>query len=211
MKFSYAKATPSIMRELEVPNSLQEEIEDSILGFPYIVYNLSEKVAMIPEPVDPFSLPDRPYKLIIKECVLNVSETRASDPSENCIMVFVTRESECFDDQVLIDIVRNAFSHLIGARVYELPITVRNRCSRPKTPITRDPVKLIEWVNESVDLVVPGTEKLANDLIMSTIRKDELDAFIQFGRSTEWRGLSPKAKRLYGSLLSDLINNGEAV
>jgi hypothetical protein len=207
MKFSKIECTGPLLGALNAPVDLENRIRRDPIGSTF-VYSQSDNAALFAHPFDHSTYPDQVFTLVVDGEALWVWEKVQEKDKAARIEVFVSKETERFDDQFLVDLVREAFSAWKNDEQFSLPISIRNRSRSPKAP--RNPEQIIAALNKFMTLMPPGTEDLVDDLFVpALVRPEEIDDFVAFGRRNGFEGLGPEARSLFGPVLRKLERGGE--
>ena len=207
MPFTKTECTSALLKELAAPLTLEKEIGQHPVGQSCIV-DTPMRTALFPHPFHHSTYPDQSFTLIVDGQLFRVWEKIGDSSGGNRIEVYVSKETEHFEDSVLVSLIRDAFSVLRGASEPTLPVLVKNRTLPPKPP--RDPEKIIAGLNKFLKLMPPGSEQLSQDLFVpALVRPEELEAFVSYGRNTAWKGLDTEAMDLFREVLVRLENEAK--
>lgn len=205
MDFTYEVATAHVLDELGVPKSFQNEIKDSLLGYPKIAYNLDKRLAIIPEVTDPFVLPNHSFILFINDYSFLISVVGAAEADNMMVEVFANEDLYLFNDFSLVEIVRSGLNYIKDVRLPIENISIRKPRSEFNC-VVRTTEEIIEYVNLLSEKVSFYEEKDAYSLLLSLIRFSEQGRFVELGDSTNWIGLTEKAREIFESTFNQVAN-----
>ena len=208
MPFIKTECTDELLKEFAAPSAL--ELEKEIGRHPFsqaCIVDVSRRAALFTHPFHHSTYPDQAFTLIVDGQLFRVWEIVGNNSGGDRIDVYVSKGAEHFEDGVLMSLVRDAFSVLRGTGECTLPIMV----ARPLRLIfPRDPEKIIVFLNKFRTLMPPGLEQVAqNFFVPALVRPEELEAFVDYGRKTRWKGLDPKAMDLFREVLVRLENEAK--
>lgn len=208
MPFEKTHCTESLAAELGLPAGLLQNKHLNPIGRT-VVYDLVDKVVLIPNPLHYSCYPDQDFTLVINGECLTAWDKPKSGEKPHHVEVYVNKDTEHFDDAPLIATARKAFASLrgVGVDAYETPIEVRGRT--PPPPAAREPQEVIAFLNKFTALAPIGAGEFfwtisVQSFVPALVRPNELDAFVQYGKETGWSGLTAETRKRFGDSLQRL-------
>ncbi len=209
MPFEKIQCTASLAAELGLPAGLLQDRIRSPIGRT-IVYDSASGVVLVPNPLHYSCYPDQDFTLVINGECMTALDIPKSGEKPHHVDVYVNKWTEHFDDATLTAVARQAFACLrgVGEGAYHTPIEVRGRT--PATASAREPQEVIAFLNDFTALAPRGVGEIfwtmsVQSFVPALVRPNELYAFVQYGKHTDWSGLTPETRERFGDFLQQLI------
>nr|QZL14129.1 hypothetical protein [uncultured bacterium] len=200
MKFEATICTEDLIDDMGLPEWMKERAKTTPMGKTISLFK-DDGVLFYVHAIDHSTYPDIGYTLCIKgNCLSAWHMQPSSDTPRETIKINVCEEVAELSDELLTDYVECAFKCLHSSSTCP-PIIVDGRRVAKAPPQPRSPENIMAVANRMADMASDQFKEFAAQALSLAIREDEFTAWLEYGKNTDWRDLSPNARTLVESAL----------